>query len=182
MVCVDADALAFSITRPSAAMLNTCTTSVSNNYAKWKYVFMFPKKISARQWLKQICCIKICKIVEIRFYFLGCCVAWYGADGISLQTQNLLSWDVFFGMHQMEVIKFWWSWRVVAMMIWTQNTETSGFLTSSFPLTCLFNSLTPGRCGSNFKTVISEHMSQIKFMSTSLKFPSGEYHRTSLMP
>ena len=29
------------------------------------------------------------------------------------------------------------------------------------------NSLTPGRCGSNYKSVTSEYMSQIKFMSIS---------------
>ena len=29
------------------------------------------------------------------------------------------------------------------------------------------NSLVPGRCDSNFKSAISEHMLQIKFMSTS---------------
>ena len=32
-----------------------------------------------------------------------------------------------------------------------------------------FNSLTPGRCGSNFKSAISQHMLQIKCMSTSCK-------------
>ena len=30
-----------------------------------------------------------------------------------------------------------------------------------------FNSITPGRCGSNFKSVISEHMFQIEFKGTS---------------
>ena len=29
------------------------------------------------------------------------------------------------------------------------------------------NSLAPGRCGRNFQSVVSEHMFQMKFMSTS---------------
>ena len=39
----------------------------------------------------------------------------------------------------------------------------------SFPLK-LINPLAPGRCGSNFKSVISKHMSWIKFMSTSTEY------------
>ena len=41
------------------------------------------------------------------------------------------------------------------------------------------NSLGFGRCGNNFNSVISEHMLQIKFMTTVVLW--GECHRTSLM-
>ena len=37
----------------------------------------------------------------------------------------------------------------------------------SMDILVFINSFTPGRCGSNYKSVISKHMLQIKFMSTS---------------
>ena len=43
------------------------------------------------------------------------------------------------------------------------------------------NSLAPGRCGSNFKSVNFEHMLWIKFMNPSVKLFWGECHRTPLM-
>ena len=45
----------------------------------------------------------------------------------------------------------------------------------------LFNSLVFGCYGSNFKGVISEHMSRNKFIRSSVKFLPGERHRTLLM-
>ena len=45
----------------------------------------------------------------------------------------------------------------------------------------LFNSLIFGCYGSNFKGVISEHMSRNKFIRSSVKFLPGERHRTLLM-
>ena len=42
--------------------------------------------------------------------------------------------------------------------------------------------MAPVRCGSNLKSVISEHMFLInKFMSTSVELLSDEYHRTPLV-
>ena len=52
------------------------------------------------------------------------------------------------------------------------------------PLICkctAANSLSRGRCRSNFKSITYKHMLRIKFMSTSCELLSGEYHRIPAM-